>query len=70
MKKEPVVSMLLVLAFLSFVNLFMFSPTVQAQLSEPTVIGSTHVFGHSYQRYTFYANARFWAFYGEDSNIV
>jgi hypothetical protein len=70
LKREPVTSMLLVLAFLSFVNLFTFTPTVKAQPSEPTVIGSTDVFGHSYQRYTFYANGRFWAFYSDNVNLV
>jgi len=67
MKKELIVSMLLVLAFLSFVNLFVLTPTVKAQ---PQVIGSTDIFGHSYQRYTFYANGRFWAFYSDNTNMV
>ncbi|MCZ2809702.1 MAG: hypothetical protein O2V44_10145, partial [Candidatus Bathyarchaeota archaeon] len=67
MKKEFIVSMLLVLAFLSFVNLFAFTSTVKAQ---PSAIGSTNLFGHSYQRYTFYANGRFWAFYSDSANLV
>ncbi|MDH5770410.1 MAG: hypothetical protein OEZ25_03890, partial [Candidatus Bathyarchaeota archaeon] len=67
MKKETIVSMLLVLAFLSFGNLFMLTPAAKAQ---PQIIGSTNVFGHSYQRYTFYANTRFWAFYSDNTNII
>jgi hypothetical protein len=67
MKKETIVSMLLVLAFLSFVNLSMFTPTAKAQ---PQVIGSTNVFGSSYQRHTFYANGRFWVFYSDNTNII
>jgi len=70
MKKNPVVSILLVLAILSFINMLLFNPTVKAQPSEPTTIGSTNVFGHSYQKYTFYASTRFWAFYSNNTNIV
>ncbi|MCW4052465.1 MAG: hypothetical protein NWE78_04555, partial [Candidatus Bathyarchaeota archaeon] len=70
LKKEPVTSVLLVLAFLSFVNLVMFTPVVKTQPSEPTVIGKTDVFGYSYQRYVFYANTRFWAFYSDNTNLV
>jgi len=70
MKKEPVVFMLLFFAFLSFVNPFLFTPTAKAQPHEPTSVGSTDVFGHSYQRYVFFANARFWVFYSDNTNLV
>jgi len=70
MKKEPIVSILLVLTILCSASLFVLNPTVKAQPTEPITVGRTDVFGYSYQRYTFYANARFWVFYSDNVNLV
>jgi len=69
-KKESIVSALLIFTIVYSAGLLVFNPGVEAQPSEPTVIGKTDVFGLSYQRYTFYANARFWVFYSDNVNLV
>ncbi len=70
MKKESIVLTLLVLTILYSASVFVLNPTVEAQPTEPTLIGRTDVFGHSYQRYTFCANGRFWVFYSDNTNLV